>query len=122
MKTPCDNCNTKENATHVIHHDNGDGTEIYCDSCWIIGGYATMTVPCPNLEPGETAEDHSCSLCDTLGEATITISTCCKAPEEWQDCELLDTDGEPHEECYKTVCENCGNVLHRDCLENNDED
>ena len=113
----CDNCNGVETAQHTVQHDNGDGVEVYCNDCWIKGGYGTVTVECPNVGDKDATGNHSCDLCDLGGVGTVTVSTCCGAPEEWLDCELTDGDTGSHAEggCSKTVCSKCGYTLYRDC-------
>jgi len=113
----CDNCGNQD-APHPIQHDNGDGTEMYCNHCWRSQGYSLKKIKCPNLKPGEDMNWHACKLCNVEGIGMINVSGCCGTPEEWQDCEILDTKenlGLPHAECFKTVCPKCGNTLYRDC-------
>ena len=111
----CDNCGGTEEVTHPIHHDNGDGTEMYCNHCWRSEGYSLKKVKCPNLGVNEDIKQHACNLCDVEGVGMINVSGCCSAVEEWQDCEILDNEGLPHAECFKTVCSKCGYTLYRDC-------
>lgn len=108
-------------APHLIHYVRlgVPKTDAYCNNCWITEKLSSKPAICPNLGEGESVSNHHCQLCDTLGNGTISVSTCCDAPEEWQDCELFYEDEESHadSECFITVCSECGNVTWRDCLE-----
>ena len=116
----CKICKAPE-APHVIPYQRlgVQKTDLYCNNCWITERLSSMPVICPNLEEGEEIANHHCQLCETLGNGTLTVSSCCEAPEEWQDCELFYKDGESHAdaECFITVCSKCGNVTWRDCLD-----